>query len=164
LRGSDRDINVALLRSGFGGSLVAFVGTTLPECLIMGVRRENRLYLRLPVRICGVDVQGEAFEQDATTFDLTATGVRLQGITHDLKRGGIVSIEYRGSKASFKVRWVGMPQTALQGQVGLKLIERETMNWGRTIPCIPGDAFVGQENTDEYRNKILAKAVRSLLH
>ena len=72
----------------------------------MGVRREIRLKLCLPVRICGVDVQGKAFEQEATTFDLTATGVRLQGITHALTRGGIVSIQYRTSKANFKVRWV----------------------------------------------------------
>jgi hypothetical protein len=129
----------------------------------MGIRRETRLYLRLPVRICGVDVRGKVFEQDATTLDVTPTGVRLQGITHDVKLGGIVNIQHRGNKANFKVRWVGMPNTALQGQVGLKLIEPEMMNWGRTIPCVPGDAFVEQESTDAYRNKILSAAVRSLL-
>jgi hypothetical protein len=129
----------------------------------MGARREIRLYLCLPVRICGVAAQSKAFEQDATTLDLTATGVRLQGITHALKLGGIVSIRYRGSKANFKVRWVGMPDTALHGQVGLELIEQKTINWGRTIPYIPGDAFVEQEGTDD-RNKLLANAVRSLFH
>ena len=129
----------------------------------MGTRREMRLYLCLPVRICGVDAQGKPFEQDATTLDLTATGVRLEGITHTLKPGGVVSIQCRGSKANFKVRWAGMPDTALHGQVGLKLIGQEMMNWGRTIPCIPGDAFVEHANTDEYRNKILANAVRRLV-
>jgi hypothetical protein len=116
------------------------------------------------VQINGVDAQGKAFEQHATTLDLTATGVRLQGITHALKLGGIVSIKYCGRRANFKVRWVGMPDTALHGQVGLKLIEQETMNWGRAIPCIPGDTFVKEEDTDDYRTKILAKAVRSLFH
>jgi hypothetical protein len=128
----------------------------------MGARREVRLFLCLPVRICGVDAQGKAFEQDATTLDLTATGVRLQGITHALKLGGIVSIQYRGSKANFKVRWAGMPDTALHGQVGLKLIEQQTMNWGMALPCIPGDAFVEHEDEDAYRTKILAKVIRSL--
>lgn len=128
----------------------------------MGARREIRLFLCLPVHICGVDAQGKAFEQDATTLDLTATGVRLQGITHALKLGGIVSIQYRGSKANFKVRWAGMQDTALHGQVGLKLIEQQTMNWGRAIPCIPGDGFVEQEDEDAYRTKILAKTIRSL--
>jgi hypothetical protein len=132
--------------------------------MIMGARREMRLYLCLPVRISGVDAKGEAFEQDATTLDLTATGVRLEGITHALKLGGIVNIQCRGSKANFKVKWVGMPDTALHGQVGLKLIEQEMMNWGRTIPCIPGDAFVAHANTNEYRNKILANAIRCLVH
>ncbi len=130
----------------------------------MGTRREIRLYLCLPVRICGADAQGKAFEQDAATLDLTATGVRLQGITHALKLGGIVSLRYRGHKAKYKVKWVGMPDTALHGQVGLDAMGQETINWGRAIPCIPGDAFVKLEDTDEYRNKILAKAVRSLLH
>jgi hypothetical protein len=133
-----------------------------PECLTMGARREIRLYLCLPVQISGVDAQGNAFEQHTTTIDLTATGVRLQGITHPLKLGGIVSIKYRGSKANFKVRWAGMPDTALHGQVGLKLIEQQTMNWGRAIPCIPGDTFINEEDTDDYRTKILCKAVNSL--
>jgi len=111
----------------------------------MGARREIRLYLCLPVRICGVDAHGKAFEQDATTFDLTATGARLQGITRALKLGGIVSIQHHANKANFKVRWVGMgmPDTALHGHVGLELMGQEPMNWGRTIPCIPGDAFAG---------------------
>lgn len=130
----------------------------------MGVRRETRLNLCLPVRICGADVQGKAFEQDATTVDLTATGVRLQGITHALKLGGIVNIQCRGNKANFKIKWAGAPNTALDGQVGLELIQQKTMNWGRTIPCIPGDAFVKQENTDEYRTKILREAARSLVY
>jgi len=130
----------------------------------MGARREMRLYLCLPVRISGIDAKGEAFEQDATTLDLTATGVRLHGITHALKPGGIVNIQCRGSKGNFKVRWVGMPGTAVHGQVGLKLIEQAMMNWGRTIPCIPGDAFVAHANTDDYRNEILANAIRCLVH
>jgi hypothetical protein len=111
----------------------------------MGARREIRLYLCLPVRVCGVDAHGKAFEQDATTFDLTATGARLQGITHALKLGGIVSIQHQANKANFKVRWVGMgmPNTALHSHVGLELMGQVPMNWGRTIPCIPGDAFAG---------------------
>jgi len=107
----------------------------------MGARRELRLGLCLPLRISGVDAQGKAFEQDATTVDLTGTGARLQGITCALERGGIISVEYRGSRANFQVKWVGKSNAPLHGQVGLQLIEQETMNWGRAIPRIPGDAF-----------------------
>ncbi len=146
---------------GIGVSLVASSAPLFQTA--MGLRSEMRLYLCLPVRVCGVDAQGDAFEQDATTIDVTTTGVRLQGITHGLKLGGIVSIQCRGNKANFKVRWVGMPDTALDGQVGLKLTGQKAMNWGRTIPCIPGDAFVGQEGTDDYRNKILARIVQCLV-
>jgi hypothetical protein len=114
----------------------------------MGARRELRLFLHLPVRITGVDAGGNGFEQDATTIDMTVTGVRLQGITHPLERGGIISIQYRGNKAKYRVRWVKKPDSALHGHIGLKLLDGETMNWGRTIPCILGDAFV--EKPDEY--------------
>jgi len=116
--------------------------------LVMGARRELRLFLRLPVRISGVDAEGKAFEQDVHTHDMTATGVRLQGIKHPLERGGIISIQYRTSKAKFQVRWVKRPDSPWHGHVGLKLMERENMNWGRAIPRIPGDAFV--ERTDDY--------------
>ena len=114
----------------------------------MGARRELRLFLHLPVRITGVDAGGNGFEQDATTIDMPVTGVRLQGITHPLERGGIISIQYRGNKAKYRVRWVKKPDSALHGHIGLKLLDGETMNWGRTIPCILGDAFV--EKPDEY--------------
>jgi hypothetical protein len=119
----------------------------------MGARRELRLFLRLPVRICGTDVEGRAFEQDATTVDITVTGVRLQGIQHPLERGKVVSIQYRSNKANYKVRWVKKPDNAFNGHIGLKLMEPETMNWGRTIPQIPGDSFV--EKADEFDIKEL---------
>jgi len=122
---------------------------------VMGNRREVRLCLCLPVRICGVDAQGEAFEQNVATVDITATGVHLQDVKCALERGRIVSIQYRGSKANFKVTWVKNPGTPLHGHIGLKLMERETMNWGRAIPRIPGDAFVKQVDSDDCDIKFL---------
>ena len=119
----------------------------------MGARRELRLFLHLPVRISGVDAKGKGFEQDANTVDITITGVRLKGITHPLERGGIISIQYRGNKAKFRVRWVKKPDSALHGHIGLKLLDGETMNWGRTIPCILGDAYV--EKPDDFDIKEL---------
>ena len=114
----------------------------------MGARRELRLFLRLPVRISGIDTEGNAFEQDAQTVDITVTGVRLQGIKHSLERGNIISIQHRGNKANYKVRWVKKPDSAFDGHIGLKLLDGATMNWGRTIPCIPGDSYVEKDDYD----------------
>jgi len=114
----------------------------------MGARRELRLFLRLLVQISGTDTEGKAFEQNAHTVDITATGVRLQGIKHPLERGNVISIQHRGNKANYRVRWVKKPDSAFDGHIGLKLLDGETMNWGRTIPCIPGDSYVEKDDYD----------------
>jgi hypothetical protein len=121
----------------------------------MGTRRELRLQLALPVRVWGTDIDGKSFAQDATTVDLTTTGVQLEGVLQRIQRGSIVFIQHRGSKAAFYVRWIGRMGAESQGHVGLKLLEGEKFNWGRTIPCIPGDAFVKEEIEEYLEFKVL---------
>jgi len=107
----------------------------------MGMRRELRVTLDLPVRIWGMDPTGKVFDQEAKTIDVTTTGVRLAGVTHPLNRGSVVGVQHRGSKARFRVTWVGQQGTMEEGQIGLQLIESGKFIWGRVIPRIFGDNF-----------------------
>jgi hypothetical protein len=119
----------------------------------MGRRQELRLRLELTVRLWGADVNGQPFEQYATTVDVTRTGARLKGILHPIQCDSIVEMQHRDSKAKFRVRWIGKPKA--KDQIGLELIKREKFDWGRSIPIIPGDSFVIKPDDEEHDIKYL---------
>jgi diguanylate cyclase (GGDEF)-like protein len=106
-----------------------------------GMRREQRLNLVLPVRVWGMDVNGELFEHEAITIDITTTGARLEGITGPLQKGCIVGIQHAISKARYRVVWVGAEGSLVQNQIGLQLIDSGKLIWGRVIPRMFGDDF-----------------------
>lgn len=104
-----------------------------------GLRREKRWRLALSIWVWGMDANGDMFEQKATTIDVTTTGARVEGITHLLRRGCVVGVNHRGSKARFRVTWVGKLDTPADGQIGLQLIDTGKLIWGRVIPRMFGD-------------------------
>jgi diguanylate cyclase (GGDEF)-like protein len=106
-----------------------------------GMRREQRLSVALPVRVWGMDINGELFEHEAMTVDLTTTGARLEGITGLLQKGCVVGVQHAISKARYRVTWVGAEGTLVQNQIGLQLIDSGKLIWGRVIPRIFGDDF-----------------------
>lgn len=112
----------------------------LKSRVTMGMRRELRLGISLPVRVAGVDKNGKPFEFDAMTIDVTGTGARLRGITRPLQPGSAMILMYRFSKAQVHVRWVGKPGRT-QDQIGVQLAGPGQLNWGRPLPRIFGDGF-----------------------
>ena len=104
--------------------------------MLMGLRKQIRLQLVLPVRISGWNDACEPFEQDCKTVDLTNDGVRVQGLKRLLQRGALVNITYGGKSAPARVMWIEKT-----GQAGLQVIDGWKNFWGRTIPQIPGDGF-----------------------
>ena len=64
----------------------------------MGMRKEMRLRLALPVRVSGENANDEPFEQICTTVDLTVNGLRIEGLTQTLRRGVVVSLSH-GAKS-----------------------------------------------------------------
>ena len=109
--------------------------------LRQGMRREQRLTVALPVRVWGMDANGELFEHEATTVDITTTGARLEGNTRPLQKGCVVGIQHAISKARYRVAWVGAEATLGQNQIGLQLIDSGKLIWGRVIPRIFGDEY-----------------------
>ena len=109
--------------------------------LRQGMRREQRLNVVLPVRLWGMDVNGELFEHEAVTVDITTTGARLEGVTGSLEKGCIVGIQHAISKARYRVAWVGAEGTLVQNQIGLQLVDNGKLIWGRVIPRIFGDDY-----------------------
>ena len=69
-------------------------------------RRELRLPATLNVRILGIDANGKAFHQPATTLDISMSGARITGLAAKLNPGDIVGLQSGGAKSRFKVAWV----------------------------------------------------------
>jgi hypothetical protein len=125
----------------------------------MGLRKETRLKLALPVRVSGENADGESFEQSCTTVDVTANGVRIEGLTETLRRGSVISVSYGSKSAPAQVRWIGKRGAESQGHAGLQVVGGWNHLWGRAIPSIPGDKF--SDSTNQYEAALGAKPGRS---
>jgi hypothetical protein len=88
-----------------------------------------------------MDANGESFEHQAMTVDITTTGARLEGTARPLQKGCIVGIQHAISKARYRVAWVGAGGTQVQNQIGLQLVDSGKLIWGRVIPRTFGDDF-----------------------
>jgi len=107
----------------------------------MGMRKEMRLRLALPIRVSAENVDGEPFEQYCTTVDVTVNGLRVEGLTRTFPRGAVIYVRYGAKSVPAQVMWTGEMGSKSQGHVGLRVIGGWKNLWGRTIPHIPGDGF-----------------------
>jgi hypothetical protein len=92
----------------------------------MSRRQEKRNFLALPVRVSGTDSSGRTFRHVVCTLDVSALGARITGLQPlDVKAGQELTLEHQKDKVRFQVMWIGQPNTARQGQVGLRTLEPE---------------------------------------
>jgi hypothetical protein len=69
-------------------------------------RKEPRVRLSLPVRVSGTDAEGERFNTTVTATSLSRSGALLTGLRAELRCGDMVTVEYEGHKADFRIVWV----------------------------------------------------------
>jgi hypothetical protein len=93
-------------------------------------RRQDRTKAVLPVRVRGKDSSGKAFDDLAHTLDVTATGVRLGSVRHELQRLEQVTILYRQRRMEFRVVWTKKMKGSDEYQVGLEALTSERDAWG----------------------------------
>lgn|SRR5690348_12217030 len=86
--------------------------------------REQRISMRLPVRVWGMDSAGKLFSVEAYTLDITAIGARIQGDLSFLQRGAVVGVECGRSRSRFRVAWTQ------HGQIGVHCVEPGKYIWG----------------------------------
>ncbi len=121
--------------------------------MINSRRREERIAVKLQVRVWGMDSNGRPFSQSSTTLDVTRTGARLSFPSIPLAQGEVIGIQHGTEKARFRVAWVGKPDTVRKGQIGVVCLEPNKYIWGTPLgelkamapppePQAPGDCFV----------------------
>lgn len=130
----------------------------------MGKRREPRANVRLLVNVRGTDALGNPFCQTAYASDVSRRGARLDGIACLRGPGETIEVEHKGKKARFLVVWTGIPATPEDGQVGLRLLERNKSIWMLDLPGFRNDEFVApaeEDVTDDEPLVAVAEAVNS---
>jgi PilZ domain len=95
----------------------------------MSLRSEPRLSKEAAVRIFGLDSKGKPVNQHAKTIDISQHGVRLSGVSAWEYPGESVGITYEDEKCRYRVVWVGLPGTRIDGQIGLSCLETGKYIW-----------------------------------
>lgn len=102
----------------------------------MSPRRERRSFIAISVRVSGTDPNGKSFRQLACTLDVSAGGVRINGL-HGVKVGQVLTLEHQKNKVRFQVVWVGESGTSKRGQAGLRSLEPEKSLADVQLPTEP---------------------------
>jgi len=67
----------------------------------------------VPVRVSGIDAQGNSFRHVVCTLDLSAKGVRISSLeTLTARRGQELMLEHQKDRVRFEVVWIGEPGTS----------------------------------------------------
>jgi hypothetical protein len=105
----------------FGGPIPNFWGVA---------RRERRVPVSVPVRVRGVDQQGQPFTQSTQVIDVSRHGARLDGIGYLTRPGETIEVKRRWQSARYRVLWVGNPGTPEAGHAGVYALQPEKNPWG----------------------------------
>lgn len=128
----------------------------LSICNAMDKRPEPRLPVDLPVRIWGMDVDGRPFFQTATANNLSSEGIMISQISHLLKPGDVVGVQYGDKKARFNVVWVADAGLERKIEAGLCLRDDQEIPWPELATPRPVLESTGQKNKRRFaRHKIL---------
>jgi hypothetical protein len=95
----------------------------------MDRRSQNRLSVELPVEIQGTDANSRPFHQPASLRNISGRGATLQGVSAHLKPGDVVDLKYQGTKAQFRIVWLGKAGTEMQGKVGVENLTSDIHLW-----------------------------------
>lgn len=110
-------------------------------------RREQRIAIILPVRLWGIDRNGEEFTQIARTLQISKKGAILEGVEHFKGPGEVFLLQYRERRARFQVVWVGHHGTNKEGQVGIRCLDPEKFSWDVVALRLPKIVFSGEKSS-----------------
>jgi hypothetical protein len=109
----------------------------------MDRRSQQRVAVDLPVRIWGLDAHSRPFSQPASLRNISGRGATLQGVDAQLKPGDLLDVQYDGTKAQFRVVWLGRRGTEMQGEVGIENLSGDSQLWDVDPPRCAASAGQG---------------------
>lgn len=93
------------------------------------MKLEKRVQIVLPVRVAPWTEGQRPVFQMACTFDLSHKGARLGGVKGVKEAGQILVLERAGSRAFYRVMWIGKPGTPQGDQMGVQCVEPGKWIW-----------------------------------
>ena len=93
------------------------------------MKLEKRVQIVLPVKVSPWTEGQRPVFQMACTFDLSQKGARLGGVKGVKEAGQVLLLERSGSRAIFRVMWVGKAGTPQGDQMGVQCIEPDKWIW-----------------------------------
>jgi hypothetical protein len=105
-----------------------------------------------------MDSDGRPFFQNAVAGNLSSEGALLSQISHPLKPGSIIGVQYGEKKARFEVVWV-VDAGFRKSEVGIRILAGQTPPWhsltsGKKDNTVDS-AFRGQNKRKFPRHKVL---------
>jgi hypothetical protein len=98
-------------------------------------RIRNREKMVLAVRVSGQTADGEKFNALTHTVDIAINGARLGGMFHlPLRKGDIIKVRRNNRTGTFRVVWVGAPDSHQYGHVGIQAVRVPADFWGLELP------------------------------
>ena len=94
--------------------------------IIPSVRKENRVYAVLPVKISLQDEPGKI--HSACTCEISTRGAKLMKID-GIGEGDVLWISRHTRRARFKVMWIGKSGSNQDGRIGVESLEPDKFIW-----------------------------------
>jgi hypothetical protein len=107
----------------------------------MGRRTEQRIAIRVPILVHGIDRQGFPFTVTGETRDISGSGACVYGLNGVGTPGSKVEVEYHSRKAVFRIQWLGRDGSSREGTVGLRCLEPGKFIWDSPIPEWAEDTY-----------------------
>ncbi|MGO9125169.1 MAG: PAS domain S-box protein [Terriglobales bacterium] len=107
-------------------------------------RNETRIPTQLPVRIWGLNAQGEQFVQDAIAQDIGRSSALLLGIDQQLIPGDPIGIQYGEKRSRFTIVWASFSRTRHKTQAAVHRMEGEECLWEQFLH-LPTHSITGPE-------------------
>jgi PilZ domain len=96
-------------------------------------RYDKRVQLAIPLRVITCDGEKRPQIDMACTLDISLRGARLYGVRPTMRVGEVVTVERGRSKFFCRVIWIGAPDSAQKGQIGVQAVESGKCLWENEI-------------------------------
>jgi hypothetical protein len=98
----------------------------------MGHRKTERIKASIKVRIWGLDSNGNRFNTEVETVDVSLSGACLTGVNVFDRPGETIGAQVGDQKGRFQVVWVGKGEK--QGMVGIQSLDPRQCIWNAKLP------------------------------
>jgi hypothetical protein len=123
----------------------------------MDNRVESAVGSQIMVRVWGIDADGRPFFQNTNATNLSGEGARVSGISHPLKPGDVIGLQFDFKKARFTVTSVTDAGVPRKINVTVQLLPGQRSPWEELVATEEKPQFIATASNKRrfVRHKIL---------